>query len=57
MIGKTAEELAEKCLKLLSDKSIYMKISKNGRELIEKNYTWIEIGKKLDDVYSKTILK
>jgi glycosyltransferase involved in cell wall biosynthesis len=56
MIGKTPKELAEKCLELLSDKDIYKKISKNERELIEKNYTWGQIGKKLDEVYSKTVL-
>lgn len=55
MIGNTAEELAGKCLALLSDTGEYIKISKNGRELIENNYTWKEIGKKLDEVYTHVL--
>jgi len=51
MVGKTAKELAEKCLQLLEDEQLYQKIGKNGRELVEKQYTWKEIGKKLEEVY------
>jgi len=51
MVGQTAQELAEKCLKLLSESEAYTKIAKNGRGLVEQNYTWKEIGKKLDEVY------
>lgn len=53
MVGKNAEELAKKSLQLLKDKSLYDIIRKNGRALVEKNYTWKEIGKKLDEVYHK----
>jgi glycosyltransferase involved in cell wall biosynthesis len=56
MVGKNAEELAEKSLQVLSVDSLYKKISKNGRELVEKNYTWEEIGKKLDEVYKEAVL-
>jgi glycosyltransferase involved in cell wall biosynthesis len=51
LVGQNAEELADKCLTLLNDASLFKTISKNGRELVEKNYTWHEIGKKLDEVY------
>lgn len=53
MVGNTAEELAEKSVQLLQDTQLSMKISKNGRALVERNYTWEEIGKKLDEVYQK----
>ncbi len=56
MIGKTAQELAEKSVKILQDNGVYNKIAKNGRELVEKKYTWKEIGKKLDEVYEKAVL-
>lgn len=56
MVGKTAEELGTKCLELLSNDSLYKSISKHGRDLVEKNYTWKEIGKKLDEVYRKAVL-
>ncbi|MGI8420346.1 MAG: glycosyltransferase family 4 protein [Candidatus Levyibacteriota bacterium] len=51
MVGGTPEELASKTLDLLINESIYKKISKNGRTLIENNYTWKEIAKKLEAVY------
>jgi polysaccharide biosynthesis protein PslH len=55
MVGQNEKELAEKSLQLLSDESLYREISKNGRELVEKNYTWEEIGKKLDEVYKSSL--
>jgi glycosyltransferase involved in cell wall biosynthesis len=53
MVGKDADELAKKSITLLTDENVYKTISKNGRILIEKNYTWEEIGKKLEEVYQK----
>lgn len=53
MVGKTPEELAQKTIQLLTDDALYEKISKNGRALIEKNYTWKAIAKKLEEVYEK----
>lgn len=57
MVGQTPEELAEKTLKLLTEDHTYQTISKNGRTLIEKNYTWKEIAKKLEEVYKKVTKK
>lgn len=51
MVGKTAEELAEKTVSILSDKKLYDVIAKNGRKLIEDKYTWKEIAKDLEEVY------
>jgi glycosyltransferase involved in cell wall biosynthesis len=53
MVGNSPEELAEKTLELLTNESMYETISKNGRMLIEKNYTWKEIAKKLEEVYNR----
>ncbi|HWY79476.1 MAG TPA: glycosyltransferase family 4 protein [Candidatus Sulfotelmatobacter sp.] len=55
-VGQTTTELAEKTLLLLEDDELYRKISKNGRVLVEKNYTWKEIVKKLEEVYTKAML-
>lgn len=55
MVGKTTDELAEKSLELLQNASVYNLISKNGRKLIEENYTWKEIGKKLEEVYRSVV--
>ncbi len=51
IVGKTADELTKKTVMLLRDHSLYEKISKNGRALVEQNYTWKEIGRKLEEVY------
>jgi glycosyltransferase involved in cell wall biosynthesis len=51
IVGQTAKELAEKTLLLLQDHKTYEKISKKGRDLIEKKYSWKEITKNLEAVY------
>lgn len=55
LVGETTKELAGKTLLLLHDTYLYEKISKNGRVLIEKNYTWKKIAAKLEEVYSSII--
>lgn len=44
-------DYAEKLVKLLSDKYLYEKISRNSRHFIEENYDWKKIAKNLDRVY------
>lgn len=56
LVGQNAKELAEKCSLLLHDEVLYKRISENGRALVEKNYTWKEIGKKLEEVYKQAVL-
>lgn len=56
LIGQNAKELADKALLFLQDSKLYEKVSKNGRALIEKNYTWKKIASKLEKVYESSIL-
>lgn len=56
MVGQTAQELAEKSVQLLTDNHLYATLSKNGRALVEKSYTWKEIGTDLEEVYHKAVL-
>jgi polysaccharide biosynthesis protein PslH len=56
LVGRNAEELAEKTIKLLTDENSYKIISKNGREVVENKYTWKEIGKKLEEAYKKAVI-
>jgi glycosyltransferase involved in cell wall biosynthesis len=51
LVGDSAEELAEKALKVLQEDKLYEKISHGGRKLIEDNYTWKAITKTLEQVY------
>ncbi len=55
LVGKTAEELAKKTLKVLSDPKLYKTIAKNGRKLIEENYTWKKIANDLEKVYKSLV--
>ncbi len=54
LVGETAKELAGKITLLLQDNSLYKKISKNGRQIIEKKYSWKNIAEKLEAVYKCT---
>ena len=51
LVGDTAKELADKLILLLKDNLLYEKISRSGRQLIEKKYSWKNIAEKLEDVY------
>jgi glycosyltransferase involved in cell wall biosynthesis len=51
MIGNTTEELAACAVGLLQDKKLYEKIAMNAKKIVEKNYTWGSIAKKLEGVY------
>jgi polysaccharide biosynthesis protein PslH len=51
LVGKTQQELAEKTVSVLEDKTLFDQIAKNGRNLIEENYSWKKIAKALEDVY------
>lgn len=56
MVGKNAEELAEKTVKLLTDQKLYDNLAKGGRKLIEERYSWKEIAKDLEAAYKHAIL-
>lgn len=55
MVGKNAEDIAEKTLQLLQDNNLYNRISKNGRAFVEEHYTWQRISKKLVEVYESVV--
>ena len=53
LIGKDYAGLAKQAIKLLEDKDFYEKVSKNARILVEENYSYESIAKKLDQVYQE----
>lgn len=57
LIGKTSDELVGATITLLKDVKLYESIRKNGRELIEKHYSWKQIGQQLEGVYNDAIKK
>ncbi|MCL6096465.1 MAG: glycosyltransferase family 4 protein [Patescibacteria group bacterium] len=51
LVGEDAKSLAQNATSLLTDKTLYEKLTKNARDFVEKNYAWEEIVKKLEKVY------
>jgi len=54
LASDNAKVLAGNVLKLLTDKALYEKLTKNARDFVQKNYDWEEIAKKLEEVYLST---
>lgn len=48
------DDLVEKLKAILKDDELGQRFGKAGRELIEKKYTWEEVGKRLDLIYHHT---
>ena len=55
ILAKTGEEFSLAIKKLIEDKNLYEKISKNARALIEEKYSWDKIVVKLEEVYGKVL--
>lgn len=51
--GDTPQDLADLTVKILEDRNLYEKIAKQARELVEREYSYGSIAKKLDGVYEE----
>ena len=51
LVGDTPQQVANMVVKLLKDKPLREKVSKNARKLVENVYEWEVIGNKLDGIY------
>jgi len=51
LLGDTLENLAEYCVRLLSDRELNKNIGSAGRKLVEDNYSWETVAQDLDRVY------
>ncbi len=52
MVGKVAQELADKTITLLDNEKVYKTIATNGRKLIEEHYSWKMIAEELSRIYN-----
>ncbi len=57
LIGESPKQVADKVIKLLKDKPLRRKISKNARLLMESSYEWGVISDKLDGIYQELVKK
>lgn len=55
LIAENDSEFAEAVKRLIENKSLYQKISKNARVLVEKNFDWDVIVAKLEKVYEEVL--
>jgi glycosyltransferase involved in cell wall biosynthesis len=46
-------EIARAVIKLLNNRALYDKMSRNGMEAVDRNYTWDIMEKKLVGLYKK----
>ncbi len=53
LLADTYDEIAQKAVKLLTDKKLYKKIALSARYLVEDKYTYETIAEKLDYVYKE----
>ncbi|MEA2056666.1 MAG: glycosyltransferase family 4 protein [Patescibacteria group bacterium] len=51
LTAKNADEMAQKTIEVISDNTLWQKLSQNGYQFVQKNYDWQLISKKLDKIY------
>jgi glycosyltransferase involved in cell wall biosynthesis len=55
--SENSQETASNVLMLLNDKNLYLKLTQNARNFVEKNYSWEKISEQLEIVYRKALNK
>jgi len=50
-----AEDLADKIIKVLSDRSLAQSLASNAKEIVKERYSWPVIADKMEDLYEKTL--
>jgi glycosyltransferase involved in cell wall biosynthesis len=53
LTSNSASSLADLTVKVLNDKNLWQRLSKNGKEFVAKNYDWELISQKLDRIYQE----
>ena len=51
LVRDDSQSLADATVELITDKSLYDTLAKNGKKLISENYDWKKISLKLDELY------
>lgn len=51
MISDQAEQMANHAIKLINSPADRLRLAKNGRQFVERNFDWQLISKKLDSIY------
>lgn len=51
LVADSREDFINHMVKISEDKNSYIRLSSNGRKIVEKHYNWDDIVKKLEDLY------
>jgi glycosyltransferase involved in cell wall biosynthesis len=55
LIGNNPDDLAAMAVKVIQDAELYKRIALNARNLVQTNYSYSSIAKKLSDVYKEVV--
>ena len=55
LTAETAQEISGNVMRLVEDKNLYEKLTRNARDFVEENYSWEKIVKKLEAVYLSVV--
>jgi glycosyltransferase involved in cell wall biosynthesis len=55
LLGKDPDELAAAIVRLLLDESLRLHLSKAGRQLVERLYSWNSVGAKYENLYHQLV--
>lgn len=55
LIGQTSEDLANRSIEVLRDRELYEGVAKRARDLVDKNFSWEPISKKLESIYETIV--
>ena len=54
LIGETPQQFADQVLRLLTDEALRVRLTANARQLVARQYTWDNIGSRLDVLLADT---
>lgn len=53
MIGVSPNDLAKETINILTNKTLYQKLAKNGRNLVVSRFNWQTIANSIDCIYKE----
>lgn len=55
LLGNTSNELANMAARVMKDQKLYSRIAINARHLVDRNFSWEPIAKKLEKIYEEIV--
>jgi glycosyltransferase involved in cell wall biosynthesis len=55
LLGNNPSDLADKAVKVLNSRKLYVRIAKNARILVDTKFSWEPIAEKLESIYEEVV--